>query len=236
VTTCCRCGAELSGWEIRKATNLGVAPCWCAGVPRGLSHTLSNVAYATLCDPALTQPVKTHDVIRLVAAHYRGDPRYSMNAALSQGKQFCWGGRALYGLARHGLVPGARSLAEAAYAVAVAAPRALHGEEIDFVLEQFNYRFNADSLLHHLRGYTDNRRGLQFHLDDLNRVHVNSGRDVRHEYNRKVGVCPTHAGFDHYISETLAPRVEHALVDRIQRLATVNGTALDVGGDRVEFR
>jgi hypothetical protein len=59
-----------------------------------------------------------------------------MNVALSQDKRFCWGGRALYGLARHGLIPGARSLAEAAYAVLLAAPHELYVEEVDFVLER----------------------------------------------------------------------------------------------------
>jgi hypothetical protein len=48
-------------------------------------------------------------------------------------------------------------LAEAAYAVLLAARRELHVEEVDFVLEQLNYRFNSDSLAHHLRGYTSNR-------------------------------------------------------------------------------
>jgi len=92
--------------------------------------------------------------VRFVTPEYCGNPRYSINGALSQGKRFCWGGQALYGLAGHGLVPGARSLPEAAYAILIAAPRELHVEEVDFVLEQLNYRFNRDSLLHHLRGYT----------------------------------------------------------------------------------
>jgi hypothetical protein len=200
-------------------------------VPR----TLANVAYAELCHGDLHQPVKTHDVVRFVTPHYRGNPRFSMNGALSQSKRFCWSGRALYGLARHGPVPGARSLPEAAYAVLLAAPRELHVEEVGFVLQQLNYRFNPDSLLHHLRGYTTNRLGLRFHIDPLNRVYVSSGRDARHEYNRGVGVCPTHVAFDAWIDDTLAPKVGHALADRVRRLASVNDTAIDIGEDRVEF-
>src|SRR5436309_2962360 len=83
-----------------------------------------------------------------------------------------------------------RSLAEAAYAVLLAAPSLLQVEEVDFVLEQLNYRFNPDSLMHHLRGYTRNRWDLYFNTDTLNRVWVSSGRDKRHEFNSYVRVCP----------------------------------------------
>lgn len=170
---CSRCAAKLSDWEIQDAARLGVAPCWCDRLPRGAPRTLANLAYSELCQPHLTRPVKTHDVMRFVTATYtNGNPRSSMSVALSGGKRFCWGGQALYGLARHGLIPGARSLAEAAYAVLLAAPRELHVEEVDFVLEQLSYRFNPDSLLHHLRGYTSNRWDLQFQVDHRNRAWV----------------------------------------------------------------
>jgi hypothetical protein len=232
---CERCAAIISAWELRQADQLGVPPCWCDGVPSGVSKTLANVSYAELCHIGITQPVKTHDVVRFVAPHYRGNPRYSMNAALSQGKRFCWGGQALYGLARHGLVPGVRSLADAAFAVLLAAPRRLHVEEVDFVLDQLNYRFNPDSLLHHLRGYTSNRWGLRFQIDYWNRVWVNNGRNARHEYNAMIRVCPTHTSFDQWIEEHLATRVQQALDDRINRLADIDDRKVYVAGDRVEF-
>jgi hypothetical protein len=233
---CSRCDAAISSWEQREAERLGVTPCWCDGVPRGVSGTLANLAYAELCHTDLSQPVKTHDVVRFVAPKYNGNPRYSINVALSSDKRFCWGGRALYGLARHGLIPGARSLAEAAYTVLLAAPRQLHVEEVDFVLEQVNYRFNPDSLLHHLRGYTSNRWGLQFQMDHWNRVWVNTGRDARHEYNASVRVCPTHTGFDTWIEDNFAPKVAEILDDRTKRLADLKGTKVNIGGDRIEFR
>jgi hypothetical protein len=233
---CSRCGADMSAWEVREAERRGATSCWCEGVPPGVSRTLANVAYASLCDTNISKPVKTHDVVRFVVPEYNGNPRYSMPVALSSDKRFCWAGRALYGLARHGLIPGARSLAEAAYAVLLAAPRPLHVEEVDFVLEQLNYRFNADSLLHHLRGYTSNRWQLDFHMDYANRVRVNAGRDARHEYNRCVRVCPTHAGFDAWIEEDLARQVSKALDDRMDRLANLADRTVNVAGDRIEFR
>jgi hypothetical protein len=235
MTRCPRCHAPLSDWELREARLLNVTPCWCQGIPAGVSRTLANVAYAELCHADLHQPVKTHDVVRFVSSTYLVDARFSMGAALSQGKRFCWGGRALYGLARHGPIPGPRTLAEAAYAVSLAAPQELYVEEIDFVLEQLNYRFNSDSLLHHLRGYTSNRWGLKFHTDIWGRVSVRSGREARHEFNRCVGICPTQKGFDHWISEILTPKVESSLSERARRIAVVNGTAVSIAGDRLEF-
>lgn len=233
---CASCGSAVSAWEKFEADRWAVTPCWCAGVPQGVDRTLANVAYSELCDVALTQPVKIHDVVRFVAPKYHGNPKYSINVALSSSKRFCWGGRGLYGLARHGLIPGARSLAEAAYAVLLAAPRELHVEEVDFVLEQLNYRFNRDSLLHHLRGYTSNKWGLQFHIDYSNRVWVNSGRDARHEYNACVRTSPTHADFDSWIEDDLAPKVLAILNDRTNRLTDLKGPTVDIAGDRIDFR
>jgi len=224
VTTCLQCGAALSDWELREGEWLQTPACWCAGIPRNVSRTLGNLAYATLCDPILTRPIKIHDITRLVAPQYAGNPVNSINVALSQNKRFCWGGRALYGLARHGLVPGARSLAEAAYAVLLAAPGQLHIEEIDFVLKQLKYRFNTASLLPHLLGYTGNRWDLRFNVDSSDRVWVHSGRDKRHEFNRCIRVCPSHAGFDSWLDEVMAPKVKSALDDRTQRLTEASGT------------
>lgn len=235
MTHCSRCDAELSAWEVVEADDIGVTPCWCEGVPQGVRRTLANVAYSELCHVALAQPVKVHDVARFVEPNYRGNPRYSINGALSMDRRFCWGGRGLYGLARHALIPGARNLADAAYAVLLAAPRKLHVEEVDFVMEQLNYRFNSGSLLHHLRGYTTNRWGLRFHIDYSNRVWVNSGRDDRHSYNSKVWACPTDAGFDAWIEAKLAPRVSQLLDERIQRLAAIEGDSVRITGDHIEF-
>ena len=237
MTRCFRCDAELSAWEVRKAKELDVSPCWCDGVPPRTSRTLANIAYAELCHTSLTQPVRIHDIVRFVSHKYAGTPNYSINVALSQDRQFCWGGRTLYGLARHGLIPGARSLAEAAYAILLAAPRELHVEEIDFVLEQLNYRFNSDSLVHHLRGYTSNRWNFIFQIDHWNRVKVNTGRDARHEYNTNVRVCPTHVAFDSWVEDELAPKVERTLDDRAKRLADLtNSGKIEIPGDRIEFR
>lgn len=236
MTRCVRCNAHVSVWELHSATKLGGPTCWCEGVPAATSRTLANLAYAELCHTGLAKPVKIHDIVRFVSHDHTGNFRYSINVALSKDKRFCWGGRALYGLARHGLIPGARTLAEAAYAILLAAQRQLYIEEVDFVLEQLNYRFNSDSLAHHLRGYTNNRWNLIFELDHLNRVKVNTGRDARRKYNTNVHVCPTHVGFDGWLENDLAPKVQRILDDRTQRLAELKSGKIDIAGDRIEFK
>jgi hypothetical protein len=149
--------------------------------------------------PILLSPSEYMTFVRLVTPHYNGNAANSINVAISQDKRFCWAGQGLYGLARHGTIPGARSLAEAAYVVLMAAPHELHLEEVDFLLKQLNYRFNQDSLFYHLRGYGSNRWGLRFHLEFRNRVWVASGRDMRKDFNRKVGACPTGPAFAEWL-------------------------------------
>lgn len=233
---CFLCDAALSDWELQRADELGVLPCWCVGFPPGIPPTLANIAYAELCHRDLTLPVKVHDISRFVRQNCGTAQQHSIGVILSQDRRFCWAGRALYGLARHGPIPGARSLAEAAYAILLAAPRELHVEEVDFVLDQLNYRFNSDSLVHHLRGYTSNRWNLAFKIDHWSRIWVNTGRDARHAYNMAVRMCPTHAGFDSWLEDELAPKVERILEDRTRRLAELSGAKIDIPGDRIEFQ
>lgn len=235
MTTCARCGALLSQWEIPRGVPPGEVTCWCGGVPADQPRTLPNVAYAALCDPEIRRPLKSHDVERLASRRYRGATGYSMNAALSQDRRVCWGGQSLYGLARHGLLPGPRSLAEAAYAVLMAAPRELHVEEVEFVLQQLGYRFNADSLLHHLRGYSSNRWDLTFIIRTWNRVSVPNGREARRAYNHYVRACPTDVGFDEFVTTELAATVNELITERTRRLEGLADSSLTVAGDRIVF-
>lgn len=164
-----------------------------------------------------------------------GAPQAQSTSRYPETSVFAGGGRSLYGLARHGLIPATRSLAEVAYAVLLASPRSLHIEEVDFILEQMNYRFNADSLAHHLRGYTDNRWDLCFQTDSRRRVFVNTGRDARHSFNSRIRVCATNAAFDAWLTDVLVPAVETALSDRSRRLDDIKVNNASMAGDRIEF-
>jgi hypothetical protein len=231
---CRRCKSPISAWETHRALYWDVKPCWCSGLPKEVPPTLGNLAYVALCDPELSQPVKSHDVARFVTDFGYGNPGNSLSVALSQDKRFCWAGRGLYGLARHRLIPGVRTLAEAAYVALLAAPRSLYAEEVDFILEQLNFRFNRDSLIHHLRGYTANRWDLKFKTRDR-RLYVSAGRDARHEFNRMIQVCPQHNEFDSLIDKVLKPQVNQALTERTSRLTVIGGGPIEIPGDRIEF-
>ena len=65
---------------------------------------------------------------------------------LATDPRFCWGGPGIYGLYRHGLIPGPRSLEQAARVVLVAAGHSLPHELLDYCLKQMGYRFNSASL------------------------------------------------------------------------------------------
>jgi hypothetical protein len=67
-------------------------------------------------------------------------------AALSPDRRFCWAGKGLYGLYRHGPLPGPRNLEEVARVVLVAAGEALNYEVVDFCLKQLGYRYSIASL------------------------------------------------------------------------------------------
>ena len=103
------------------------------------------------------------------------------------------------------------------------------------MLEKLNYRFNPDSLMHHLRGYTSNRWDLRFQSDAANRVWVNARPEQRQAFNGFVRVCPSQAAFDARPDDRLAPRVQAALLDRSQRLAHLNGAPVKLLGDRIDF-
>lgn len=83
---------------------------------------------------------------------------------LSQDTRTCWAGRGIYGLYRHGLLPGARDLGSIAAVFAAAINRPMLDRELAFVLRWVGYRFQPDSMYLALlrseeRGYLVLRHG-----------------------------------------------------------------------------
>jgi hypothetical protein len=124
----------LSDWE----RNL----CACKG-PH--ARTLREVLYAVAC--AADEPLHVRDFIRAAerdfGAHMSAP---TANAVLSPDQRFCWAGKGLYGLYRHGPLPGPRTLEQATRVVLVAAGEPLNNEVVDFCLKQLGYRYNVASL------------------------------------------------------------------------------------------
>lgn len=132
---CCpKCGAELAAWE-RGA-------CGCAiTVPL----TTREALYAVSCSNS--GPLHARDLARLAVQDYR--VYFRPNAAitvLANDPRFCWGGPGLYGLYRHGLIPGPRGLEQLARVVLVVAGQPLPHDLLDYSLKQMGYRFSSASL------------------------------------------------------------------------------------------
>jgi hypothetical protein len=101
-------------------------------------------------------PLGYWDVQRLLASNTGGSVhKGSVLVWLSTDARTCWGGPGIYGLYRHGLVPGVRDLGLAATVFIHAADTELAQEEARFVLQHVGYRFQSTSIYLALRRAED---------------------------------------------------------------------------------
>lgn len=131
---CTRCDAVLAAWERNGCGCIVARP-----------QTTREALYAVAC--ASPEPLHARDLVRHAAQDY--GMHFAVNAAttvLATDPRFCWGGPGIYGLYRHGLIPGPRSLEQAARVVLVAAGYPLPHELLDYCLKRMGYRFNTASL------------------------------------------------------------------------------------------
>ena len=173
---CTTCGAVLAPWEKGR--------CACTG-PR--SGTIREVLYSIAC--TARQPLHARDFVRN-AERDHGLP-FNMGTAvvmLSTDFRFCWAGRGLYGLYRHGPLPGPRKLREATRIVLLAAGTPLSHEAVDFCLKRLGYRFSTASLRQavaktgHIRwehGQWDHSRGDAAELELRNQIPIVPPRQPR---------------------------------------------------------
>lgn len=134
VDRCLACDAVLAPWEL--------GGCACQGQ---VSRRLPDVLYAVAC--RTNEPLHARDFVR----HAREDHRTYLDEAtavayLAPDHRFCWAGRGVYGLYRHGPVPGPHNLEQVARVLLVAAGRPLLPDLLDFCMKQFGYRYNVASL------------------------------------------------------------------------------------------
>ena len=69
----------------------------------------------------------------------------TLQASISGNRRFCWAGKDLYGLYRHGLIPGPRSLAGIARLFLYSHGPLRHAP-LEFVMKYAGYRFQSASL------------------------------------------------------------------------------------------
>ena len=91
-------------------------------------------------------PIAHWDVRRLLERSGRRVNPGSLQVWLSTDGRACWGGPGVYGLYRHGLIPGPRDLGTIAAAFLWATDTALTQEEVCFVLQYAGYRFQSTSM------------------------------------------------------------------------------------------
>ena len=135
IARCSRCGADLGPWEDRHGCSK------CHGLP---GYTIAEWALRLLEESE--QPLAYWDIGRLLRASGREVWEPSLKATLGTDRRFCWAGRGIYGLFRHGFLPGVRDLARVGGIYLHAADRRLAFTELDFVLKFAGYRYQELSL------------------------------------------------------------------------------------------
>lgn len=100
------------------------------------------------------KPLASWDIQRLVDRG-RQDKTHlpTLSSQLGADRRFCWAGRGIYGLYRHGLLPGARDLHEVGLFYLFASEQPLHTDELCFVIRYVGYRFSDASLVSAITRY-----------------------------------------------------------------------------------
>jgi hypothetical protein len=110
--------------------------------------------YGSIADQAVAElemsdaPLAYWDVKRALDQHaspHEHRPA-TVNQALANDLRACWAGRGIYGLYRHGLLPGVRDLGRTAAVYIHAADRGFTFDELYFTLRDIGYRFSPNSL------------------------------------------------------------------------------------------
>lgn len=135
ITNCPRCNAELGPWE----NPAGCRTC--------IGHTDRSIADRSISVLEQTNtPLAWWDVKRILDSQPREAVRpTTASQVLADDPRACWGGRGIYGLYRHGLLPGVRDLGRAAAVYIHASDRRLSLDEVRFILREVGYR-SPDSL------------------------------------------------------------------------------------------
>jgi hypothetical protein len=142
--SCENCGAALGPGERYRS---------CLTCRFGSFGTLADCAVAILEKEETALP--TWDITRQVNHdHYRYRASADANTLghrLRWDARICWGGRAVYGLYRHGLLPGAQDLGTAAAIYLFVSNTSLHYEKLWFATKNSGYSASPVSLYYGLR-------------------------------------------------------------------------------------
>jgi hypothetical protein len=204
IPKCPSCGVELGPWEDHRCIKCG-----------------GGYSYWTIGDRAVRlleesdQALAHWDVRRLLRA--QGHPIWqpTVTATLGTDRRFCWAGRGIYGLYRHGFLPGVRDLARVGGIYLHAADRRLTLAELDFVLKFVGYRYQEVSLRNALR----REAGLGLYKQEWfdTWAGIRASDRQRREAARAIGLLGRPAIVESIIDRA-ARQVDDALDERERRL------------------
>jgi hypothetical protein len=204
---CRKCRSLLAPWESY------AGGCACKGRK---SQTNADTLYAVACTADTALPA--HDYLRLAQQDFGAFmSKPTAEATMAPDPRFCWAGPGMYGLYRHGVLPGPRRLEECARLTLMAAGP-LHMDVVGFILKQLGYRF-ADGSLRNAIGKSN-----YISWDRHGWSHP-TGEAARLQLRREIAVVPPRqrAEFDE-ITDRLTRAAAKHLITREQRLASIPTT------------
>lgn len=200
---CCKvCGALMSPWEGKSCLSCKLHnPRW-----------LSNADAAVFLLEKEQHAVTTYDLARGMRREFGWKiPKASLAATLSTDRRCCWAGRSMYGLYRHGFVPGPRNLAGIAKIFLYSHGEPMRTEALAFAMQYVGYRFQQASL-HSALHRDDNIVGVTW------RGWVVRPREKARARLRELGFSPTLRGVDR-AAEICGDVIREALIEYQRRLS-----------------
>jgi hypothetical protein len=206
MSRCASCGSNMSPWE--------VSPCPVQVRKKRPTTRLSIADAAVYVLEGSEVPLHAYDIERgIVRELGERVNRGSLNVSLANDQRFCWAGRGIYGLARHGIYPGPRNLAGVARFFVWCNDGAMSFYDLSFAMKYAGYRFSEQSL----NRVSDCDSDLCWGPDGT----ITASRSPQATRNlRLLGFAPDHRSFLE-LAEHCKKRIAKAAVERRRRLRSV---------------
>jgi hypothetical protein len=203
IGTCKQCKAERGPWEDESCPALRAERGWQLNVPDLAVQVLERS----------DTPLTIYDVRRSIRRDFGVEvSQATLQVHISADRRFCWAGKGLYGLYRHGLIPGPRSLAGIAR-MFLYSHGPLNHSSLEFAMKYAGYRFQSASLNSALNYAAD---VFWFHSDGGWYWDTARTPEVG-EALRRLGIAATQAEFELVVARC-AETVRAALAERERRL------------------
>jgi hypothetical protein len=205
---CKHCETQRGPWEDESCPVLRAEQGWQLNVPDLAVYVLEQSE----------TPLTIYDIKRSIRRDFGIDVNQNtLQVHISADLRFCWAGRSLYGLYRHGLIPGPRSLAGIARMFLYSHGPLKHAS-LEFAMKYTGYRFQSSSLNSAL-----NYAAEVFWLNSDGGWYWDTARTPEAAQDlRKLGIAATEADFD-LVAARCAETVRVALAERERRLCLWGG-------------